>query len=106
MVALAEHYRAADSGWLEVPVSARHRRLSPTGITGWESMGRSVSCMPGGMRRGRIRGASLGRRLAHGLLAFALPPVLFAYIVSRVWQSGAPRGELGRWLVVVAFLVA
>ena len=40
------------------------------------------------------RHAPLGRRLAMGLASFALPPVLFMRIVSRVWKSGQHRGQL------------
>lgn len=40
------------------------------------------------------RHAPLGRRLTMGLASFALPPVLFLRIVSRVWKSGQHRGKL------------
>jgi hypothetical protein len=53
----------------------------------------------------RVSGTGPAYRLAYGLLAFALPPVLFARIVSRVWRSGAHRGELGRSLPLLALFV-
>jgi hypothetical protein len=46
--------------------------------------------------------AGMGTRLARGLSSFALPPVLFARIVSRVWASGQHRGELLRSLPLQA----
>lgn len=39
-------------------------------------------------------GAPLGRRIAMGFASFALPPVLFMRITSRVWASGKHRGTL------------
>lgn len=53
----------------------------------------------------RVRGTSLGHRLASGLLALALPPVLLTRIVSRIWRSGAHRAELGRSLPLLAVFV-
>jgi hypothetical protein len=53
----------------------------------------------------RVSGTSPARRLGYGLLAFALPPVLLARIVSRVWRSGAHRGELARSLPLLALFV-
>ena len=40
------------------------------------------------------RNAPLSRRLVMGLASFALPPVLFMRIVSRVWKSGQHRAQL------------
>jgi glycosyltransferase involved in cell wall biosynthesis len=42
------------------------------------------------------------RRFIMGCVSFALPPVLFARIVSRVWSSGKHRGELIRSLPLQA----
>ncbi len=46
----------------------------------------------------RAVGESMGKRIAMGLSSFALPPVLFLRIVSRVWASGKHRSELLRSL--------
>jgi hypothetical protein len=53
----------------------------------------------------RVEGEGLVRRLMHGALAFALPPVLFARIVTRVWRSGRHRAELVRSLPLLAVFV-
>lgn len=53
----------------------------------------------------RVNGVSFGRRLGYGLLAFGLPPVLFARIVFRVWRSGAHRAELARSLPLLGVFV-
>jgi hypothetical protein len=53
----------------------------------------------------RVSGTSLGRRLAYGLLAFALPPVLLTRIISRTLHSGRHRAELGRSLPLLAVFV-
>jgi hypothetical protein len=53
----------------------------------------------------RVSGRSAGWRLAHGVLAVALPPVLFTRILSRVWRSGAHRAELGRSLPLLMLFV-
>ncbi len=42
----------------------------------------------------RAEGVGLGRRALMGGISFALPPVLFSRIVSRVWTSGHHRSEL------------
>lgn len=42
----------------------------------------------------RLCGRSLPARLAYGLAAWALPPVLLARIVSRVWRAGRERTRL------------
>jgi hypothetical protein len=52
-----------------------------------------------------VSGTSAARRLVYGLLAFALPPVLFTRIVSRIWRSGRHRAELGRSLPLLAVFV-
>jgi hypothetical protein len=48
------------------------------------------------------KGAGAARRFAMGLASFALPPVLFARIVSRVWASGKHRRQLLRSLPLQA----
>ncbi len=53
----------------------------------------------------RAKSMSRGRRLAYGLLGFALPPVLFARIVTRTWRSGSHRAELARSLPLLALFV-
>jgi hypothetical protein len=53
----------------------------------------------------RVKGASIGRRVAYGLLAFGLPPVLLARIVSRIWRSGAHQAELARSLPLLVLFV-
>lgn len=42
----------------------------------------------------RLRPAGFPRRLGYGLLAFGLPPLLLARIVSRAWQSPSHRADL------------
>jgi hypothetical protein len=55
----------------------------------------------------RVQGAPRPRRIIMGFAAFALPPVLLARIVSRVWASPADRGDLVRSLPLQAlFTVA
>jgi hypothetical protein len=55
----------------------------------------------------RTRTMSSIRRLAYGLAAFALPPILMLRITRRVWRSGRHRRELlsGMPLLIV-FLLA
>jgi hypothetical protein len=48
------------------------------------------------------RGAGPARRLAMGLASFALPPVLLARILSRVWASPEHRADLLRSLPLQA----
>jgi hypothetical protein len=54
----------------------------------------------------RVRKMSLGRRLGYGLLALALPPLLYARIVARTWRTGAHRAELARSLPLLVLFVA
>ena len=42
----------------------------------------------------RAQGTGLARRFVYGAAAFALPPVLFARIVARVWSGGLYRRHL------------
>jgi glycosyltransferase involved in cell wall biosynthesis len=56
---------------------------------------------------GRVAGAPIGRRLAFGAAAFALPPLIYYRVVSTVWRKGAHRAELVRSLPLLAvFAVA
>jgi hypothetical protein len=50
----------------------------------------------------RVVGASSGRRLLMGMLAFALPPVLLWRTARRVWQTGAHRRDLVLGLPLIA----
>lgn len=55
----------------------------------------------------RLRDRPLGTRLAYGLAALALPPVLFARVVTRVWRTGRHRTRLlGALPMLVLFVVA
>src|SRR5439155_3439969 len=51
----------------------------------------------------RAAGASLVVRLAYGLAAIGLPPLLFARIVSSVWRTGRHRKELLRSLPLLGW---
>ncbi len=53
----------------------------------------------------RTAGAPLARRLAWGLAAMALPPVLFGRTVARIWHKGVHRGELVRSLPLLGLFV-
>jgi GT2 family glycosyltransferase len=53
----------------------------------------------------RVAEAAASRRLAYGLAAFALPPVLFYRTVSRIWKKGSYRAELVRSLPLLALFV-
>lgn len=53
----------------------------------------------------RTAGAPLARRLAWGLAAMALPPVLFGRTVARIWRKGVHRGELVRSLPLLGLFV-
>lgn len=53
----------------------------------------------------RVAGAPLPRRLAFGLAAMALPPVLFYRTVSRIWKKGSHRPQLMRSLPLLALFV-
>lgn len=53
----------------------------------------------------RLRGRTPAARAAYGLAALALPPVLFARVVARVWRSGRHRAELVRSLPLLAVFV-
>jgi hypothetical protein len=53
----------------------------------------------------RVAGASLGRRIAFGAAAFALPPVLFWRTVSRILSKRRHRAELLRSLPLIALFV-
>lgn len=53
----------------------------------------------------RLEGASPGRRVAYGLAAFALPPLLFFRTVRTVWQKGRHRAELVKSLPLLMLFV-
>jgi hypothetical protein len=53
----------------------------------------------------RLAGTSWPKRLAYGLAAGLLPPVLFTRVVGRVWSRGAHRRELVRSLPLLALFV-
>ena len=53
----------------------------------------------------RAAGTGSVRRAGYGLAAVALPPLLFARIVRRVWASGRYRDELLRSLPLIAVYV-
>jgi hypothetical protein len=53
----------------------------------------------------RTHGAPLARRVVYGAMAFALPPVLFLRIVSRVWRGGLYRRHLAPSLPLLALFV-
>lgn len=53
----------------------------------------------------RVAGASVGRRLAFGAAAVALPPVLFWRTVSRILAKRRHRAELIRSLPLIALFV-
>ena len=53
----------------------------------------------------RVADAAVSRRLAYGLAACALPPILFYRTVSRIWRKGSHRAELVRSLPLLALFV-
>jgi hypothetical protein len=53
----------------------------------------------------RVAGRPAPRRVAYGLAAFVLPPVLFYRTVSRIWRKRAYRPELVRSLPLLALFV-
>lgn len=53
----------------------------------------------------RVAGAGAARRVAYGLAAFMLPPVLFGRIVGRVLSKRRHRAELARSLPLLALFV-
>ena len=53
----------------------------------------------------RVAGAPMARRLAYGVGAFALPPILFYRTVSRVLAKRRHRAELVRSLPLLALFV-
>ncbi len=53
----------------------------------------------------RVAGTPALRRLAYGLAALALPPLLFARVVGRVWAARRHRGELARSLPLLGVYV-
>lgn len=53
----------------------------------------------------RVAGAPLARRIAYGAAAFALPPVLYYRVVSRIVAKGKHRAELVKSLPLLALFV-
>jgi hypothetical protein len=53
----------------------------------------------------RVAGTPVSRRLAYGLAAVALPPVLLYRTVSRIWKKGSHRSELMRSIPLLAIFV-
>jgi hypothetical protein len=58
-----------------------------------------------GFAAARLADRGVGSRLAYGLLALGLPPVLLGRIVGRVWRSGQHRAELVRSLPLLGVFV-
>ena len=53
----------------------------------------------------RVQREGMAKRLAYGLFAFALPPLLFYRIVSRVWSGNLYRNHLAPSLPLLALFV-
>lgn len=53
----------------------------------------------------RVAGTGLPKRLAYGLAALALPPLLFYRTVSRIWSKRVHRGELVKSLPLLGLFV-
>jgi hypothetical protein len=53
----------------------------------------------------RAQSRGMGWRLATGAAAFALPPVLFARVVTTIWRKGVHRQELVRSLPLQVLFV-
>jgi hypothetical protein len=53
----------------------------------------------------RVAGTGLGKRLAYGLAALALPPLLFYRTVARIWGKRVHRGELVKSLPLLSLFV-
>jgi Glycosyl transferase family 2 len=54
----------------------------------------------------RLRGASAGKRMAYGLAAFALPPLLFLRTVRTIWRKKCHRQELMKSLPLLVLFVS
>lgn len=54
---------------------------------------------------GRVAGRPAAVRLAYGLAAMALPPMLWTRTVKRVWTKRAHRGELVRSMPLIGLFV-
>jgi hypothetical protein len=55
---------------------------------------------------GRVAGAPALKRLAYGLAAFALPPLVYLRVVSTVWRKGLHRTELLRSLPLLVLFAS
>lgn len=53
----------------------------------------------------RVAGSGLGKRVAYGLAALALPPLLFYRTVARIWGKRVHRGELVKSLPLLGLFV-
>ena len=53
----------------------------------------------------RVAGTGMGKRLAYGLAALALPPLLFYRTVSRIWGKRLHRAELVKSLPLLGLFV-
>ncbi|HEV8125408.1 MAG TPA: glycosyltransferase [Gemmatimonadales bacterium] len=53
----------------------------------------------------RVAGTGMGKRLAYGLAALALPPLLFYRTVARIWGKRVHRGELVKSLPLLSLFV-
>ena len=53
----------------------------------------------------RVATRSMGRRLAYGAVALALPPLLLFRIARSIWASGTQRGDLLRSLPLLLLFV-
>ena len=54
----------------------------------------------------RLRGASAGKRMAYGLAAFALPPLLLVRTVRTIWGKNCHRPELMKSLPLLVLFVS
>lgn len=86
--------------WCRPDILARHQKHYS--VSGYLSQRFLYSRAYAGAR---LEHAGPLRRLGYGVLAFGLPPVLLARIVSRVWRGGAHRPELLRSLPLLAVFV-
>jgi len=53
----------------------------------------------------RVAGSGIGKRVAYGLAALALPPLLFYRTVARIWGKRVHRGELVKSLPLLGLFV-
>jgi len=114
---LVEHHDVVESGRWE---DALHNAIREKGVTLWSrpdivaghekhyTVGEYVSqrfLYSRAYAAMRTSGASAIKKFVYGLVAFALPPVLFFRIVSRVWRGGLYRSHLLPSLPLLAIFV-